>query len=535
MSIAKKTFYITTPIYYANAKPHIGHAYTTVAADILARFHRLQDDEVFLLAGLDEHGLKIQKKAEETGKDPQEFVDEISEEFKRLWKKLNIQYNSFIRTTDPKHKKAVQKALQRLYNKGSIYKGTYEGLYCVGCEQFKTETELVEGKCPDHNKTPELLSEECYLLKTADLQAELIKKIESDEFKITPGRYKNEILSFLKGQDLKDISISRKNVKWGIPLPFDTQYTAYVWMDAFLNYLTGIGWDGGENIPNLFPPDVQLIGKDILRVHATMWPAVLMHLGAELPRILFTHGHILAGGKKMSKTLGNVIDPDKMIEKFGIDATRYLLMSAGTFGEDVDLTMMRAADKYNADLVDGLGNLVARVLAVAEKNFEGKVPDIDTKETGKGHTFKKVYFSGAVDDFASCWDAIREYFDRLRINMAIGTVIAFGEEGGSAGKGIVAKQNRFIDFSEPWKLVKTDKKLTALVVYDLLESLRQISWMIRPFMPETSDKIFAQLFVDEKERVKELKKTFEDAQKWGGLKPGTKIKKGEGLFPRLAS
>lgn len=510
MSIEKnKKFYITTPIYYANAKPHIGHAYTTVAADVLARFHRLLNENVFLLAGLDEHGLKIQKKAEETGKNPQEFVDEISHEFKKLWEKLNIQYDSFIRTTNQKHKKAVQTALQMLYDKGSIYKGIYEGLYCVGCEQFKTETELINGKCPDHDKAPDLLKEECYLLKATELQEILIKKIESDEFKITPEKYKNEILSFLKNQELKDISISRKNVKWGISLPFDAQYTVYVWMDAFLNYITGIGWDGSEKIPDLFPPDVQLIGKDILRVHATMWPAVLMNLGAELPHMLFTHGHILAGGKKMSKTLGNTIAPEEMIEKFGADATRYLLMSAGTFGEDVDLTIGRAAEKYEADLVNGLGNLTARSLAMAEKiNTEHQTLNVEQILNSK---FKVI--------IEKTWGKYEEAISGYKLNEAISEIWK-----------LISICDEYVEEKKPWKLEGKEKEEA---IYNLLESLRGIAWMIRPFMPETSDKIFSQLFVDEKERAAELSKTLSEAQKWGGLKAGMKTKKDGVLFPRL--
>lgn len=502
----KKKFYITTPIYYANAKPHIGHAYTTVAADVLARFHKLQNEKVFFLTGLDEHGLKIQRIAEKTKKNPQEFVDEISGEFKNLWEKLNIQYDSFIRTTDQKHKKAVQRALQELYEKGSIYKGVYEGLYCVGCEQYKTKNDLMDGKCPDHNMEPELLKEESYLLKTADLQARLIKKIEDNEFKIAPEKYKKEILSFLNGQELKDISISRKNVRWGIPLPFDNQYTAYVWMDAFLNYLTGINWDGSENIPDLFPPEVQLIGKDILRVHATMWPAVLMHLGADLPRTLFTHGHILAGGKKMSKTLGNTIAPETMIEKFGVDATRYLLMSAGTFGEDVDLTMERAVEVYQADLANGLGNLTARVLAMAEKTKSEK---LKTKNNNPGFEVK----------IKNAWLDYEKLLNNFKLNEALETTRKF-----------MSVCDEYVEKNKPWQMEGEDK---AKVIYDLLESLRHIAWMIKPFMPETSGKIFEQLFADEKERNIELNKTLPEAQKWGGLKPGAKIKKGEGLFPRL--
>ncbi|MFZ2970832.1 MAG: methionine--tRNA ligase [Minisyncoccia bacterium] len=533
--MSNKKFYITTPIYYVNAKPHIGHAYTTIAADILSRWHKLNEKDVFFLTGTDEHGLKIQKKAIETGMETQHFVDEISDEFKALWKKLNIQYDNFIRTTDAFHIKSVQKALQTMKDKGAIYKGTYEGLYCLGCEQFKTENELVDGKCPDHDTMTEKIKEECYLMKmSGEMQKKLIKKIEKYEFRISPARYKNEILSFLKNQILKDISISRKNVSWGVPLPFDPSHTTYVWVDAFLNYLTGVGWDGDINkkLPKEWPADVNLIGKDILRVHATIWPIILMHLGIETPKMLFTHGHILAGGKKMSKSLDNAIAIEDMISKFGVDGTRYILMSAGTFGEDVDLTIKRAAEKYEADLANGLGNLTARTLTMAEKYFNSKVPNVNILETGEVYSFKNVNFSGNRNDFDSCWRFIDEYMDKFQINMAIGLIMAFGIPA-SSEKGIVSKQNRFIDHAEPWKLIKMDKIKTALVVYDLLESLRHIAWMIKPFMPETSDKIFEQLFADEKERKTELNKTLKEAQKWGGLRPGVKIKKGEMLFPRL--
>lgn len=514
MSIEKKikTFYITTPIYYANAKPHIGHAYTTVATDVLARWNKLNGLETFFLTGSDEHGLKIQKKAEEAGSDPKQFVDKISDEFKLLWEKLSINYDNFIRTTDSAHKKAVQKTLQALWDKQAIYKGDYEGLYCVGCEQFKTETELVDGKCPDHNAVPEKLKEECYLLKMAEMQNALIEKIEVDEFCIAPNKYKVEILSFLKNQKLKDISISRKNVSWGIPLPFDSSHSTYVWVDAFLNYLTGLGWDGdSKKIPSQWPPNVQLIGKDILRVHATIWPIILMHLGISLPKKLFTHGHILAGGKKMSKTLGNVIAVDEMIEKFGVDATRYLLMSAGTFGEDVDLTMERAKKIYEADLVNGLGNLVARSLAMAEKmQAEGGILKV---ENGN----KKSKMESEMDNF---WKKYEEAVNSYRLNEAMNEV-----------RKLIGACDEYIEEKKPWKLEGEEKEEA---IYGLLESLRHVAWMIRPFMPETSDKIFAQLFADEKERVEELSKPLNDAQKWGGLKPDTKIKKGEGIFPRLA-
>ncbi len=452
----QKKFYITTPIYYANAKAHIGHAYTTVAADVLARWHKLQDEEVFLLTGMDEHGAKIQKAAQAQNKSPQEFVDGISKGFKQLWKDLNIEYDGFIRTTDKNHKEAVQKTLQFLFDKGAIYKGEYEGMYCVGCEQFKSDNELVDGKCPDHGTVPEKMQEECYLLKMNSVQKELIEKIKSDEFSIQPERYKKEILSFLESQELKDISISRKNVAWGIELPFDSQHTTYVWVDAFLNYLTGIGWEGGSSeIPKLWPADVQLIGKDILRVHATIWPVILLHLGIELPKILFVHGHILSGGKKMSKTLGNVIGIDEMLEKFGVDGTRYLLLSSGTFGEDIDVTMERMTEKYNADLANGLGNLVSRVVKLSEK-LEKEIKKLEINS----------------------YDGFGEFVEKIQLNDALNQI-----------RNIVRSDNQFIDDKKPWELVKSNKKEFEDVMGKLIHDLYILSDWLIPFMPDTSEKI----------------------------------------------
>lgn len=448
----KNKFYITTPIYYVNAKPHIGHAYTTVAADVLTRAAKIQGKESFFLTGTDEHGMKIQKEAEKAGKEPQAFVDEISEEFKKLWEKLDIKYDNFIRTTDEKHKKAVQKVLQTLFNKGAIYKGEYEGLYCTGCEQFLNESDLVEGKCPDHDAVPEKMKEESYLLKMTDIQEELIKKIESDEFKIAPEKYKNEILSFLKNQELRDLSISRKNVSWGVQLPFDESHTAYVWVDAFLNYLTGIGWDGSEKIPEKWPAQVQMIGKDILRVHGTIWPALLMHLGIPFPEKLFVHGHILSGGKKMSKSLGNAISIEEMIEEFGADGTRYLLLSAGTFGDDVDATMERLTEKYNADLANGLGNLVSRVIKLSEET------EIKLENSDKQHL-------GFIEK-------------DLRLDKSLEKIWNY-----------VAEDNKYIEDNKPWELKKTDESRFKEIITKLVNDLLVISLMLEPFMPETSEKI----------------------------------------------
>lgn len=457
-----KPFFITTPVYYVNGRPHIGHAYTTVAADVVSRFRKASGAEVFFSVGTDEHGAKIAARAQEVEKAPQEFVDEISAEFKVLWEKLDIEYSNFIRTTDPKHIAAVQKVLQTLYAAGAIYKGFYEGLYCVGCEQFKIAEDLVDGKCPDHNIVPEPMKEESYLMKMTDLQAELVEKIKNDELVVRPERYKKEILSFLEGEKLEDISISRKNVTWGIPLPFDDTHTTYVWVDAFLNYLTVFGWDGDEkNVPKEWPADVQFIGKDILRVHATIWPVILMHLGIPVQNMLFTHGHILSGGKKMSKTLGNVISIDELLERFGVDGTRYLLLSAGPFGEDVDVTMERLTEKYNADLANGLGNLVSRVVKLSEQL--DKLPD-----------YEKFYQPQGEGAQLLSYHALNEY----KFSEALSFI--WSE---------VARANRYIDEQKPWELVKENKEEFTKVMKHLFKDIKRIAFQIKPFMPETAEKI----------------------------------------------
>lgn len=509
----QRKFYITSPIFYVNANPHIGHTYTMVAADILARYHRMIGDRVFLLAGTDEHGAKIEEKAKELGKEPKEFVDEISARFSIAWDMLDISNDNFIRTTDESHKKAAQDALQYMYDKGDIYKGEYEGLYCRGCEQFKAENDLVDGLCPDHKTAPETMSEECYMFKMSQHQDELVRKIESDEFRILPAERKNEILSFLK-EKLQDVSFSRKNVKWGIPLPWDGSHTAYVWADAFLNYLTGLGWEGPkEKMPEMWPADLHLMSKDILRVHATIWPAMLLSLGLPLPKTLFIHGFFLVDGQKMSKSLGNVIAPEDLVKKYGVDATRYLLASATSFGHDGDIGWAKFDERFNADLANGLGNLVSRSLTLVEKMKEAGI-NLEKKD-GK-ENFDGVDFDHSV---LGMWKDYQEHFAQFRIDLSLKTA---------------EEQIRFLDgyitATKPWALIKNNDGRVGAVMYNVLERLRHISWMILPFMPNTAEKIWAGLGSDPQgEMKKELKEVIE----WGGLNVGADIKKTESLFPRI--
>lgn len=530
-----KKFYITTPIYYVNAEPHIGGAYTTIAADVLARYHRMIGDNTFFLTGADEHGAKIEKAAEKAGKTPQEFVDELSAKYELAWDELNISNDNFIRTTDENHIKAAQNAMQRLYDKGFIYKGEYEGLYCVGCEQYKTEKELVDGKCPDHNIEPQKVKEECYMFKLSAFQDKILELIESDEFKISPEERKNEVLSFFKNNKLSDISCSRKNVKWGIELPWDKEQTVYVWLEAFLNYLTGIGWDGRSPLlPRNWPPEVQLIGKDILRVHTTIWPAMLLALDLPLPKQLFIHGFFLVDGQKMSKSIGNVIAPGDLVKKYGVDGARYLLMSATPFGHDGDISWEKFDEKYNADLANGLGNLVARSITLAEKMSAGGIKlqkadenfqfSIFNPSASSGQVFQTIFnFQFSIKDM-EVENVLKAFQDKLSLFHLEKAI------------DIINLQIKFLDSFitavKPWEMIKNNDEQIGKVMYNILERIRIIAWLVWPFMPQTAEKIWVSLGLDLKE---EVNKKFEQGVKWGGLPENIKVKKGEVLFPRINS
>ncbi|MEM5808026.1 MAG: methionine--tRNA ligase [Candidatus Aenigmatarchaeota archaeon] len=486
--LARKKFYITTPIYYVNDVPHIGHAYTTIAADVIARWHRLKGEDVFFLTGTDEHGEKIQQAAEKAGKEPKKFCDEIAKKFKDAWKILNISYNHFIRTTDKYHVKAVINALQTLYKNGYIYKGKYQGLYCVGCEKYLTESELIDGKCPLHLKEPQFLSEDSYFFTLSKFHTVLLNKIEKDEIVIKPEARKNEIISFLQNNKLEDISISRSKVKWGIKLPWDESHTCYVWIDAFLNYVTGIGWPN-KKFERYWPADLHLIGKDILRVHATIWPAELLAVGLKVPKQIFAHGYFTIKGQKMSKSLGNVVDPVELSKKYSVDAVRYFLIREFPFGEDGDFSEEALINRINGELVADLGNLIYRVLTLAER-YKGRIkgkPELD-----------KILDISLID----------KHMGNLELQDALGAIWEF-----------VRNTNKYINEKQVWKL---EGEELSNALYNLLEACRIISILISPFLPETSEKINKQLGI-KAGKLKDCK-----FRKFTG-----RIKKGEYLFKKV--
>lgn len=510
-----KTFYITTPIYYVNDIPHIGHAYTTVAADVLARYWRTQlgADNVHFLTGTDEHGVKVQQSAERSGVDPQRFCDEKAAKFQEAWDTLDISNNDFIRTTEDRHKKQVVWAWEKLRGattpkgKPCLYEDEYSGLYCVGCEAYKTETELLNGLCPDHKKEPIHLQEKNWFFRLSDYTEILRDYIENNIFEISPDSKRSEVLGLIN-QGLKDIAVSRHNVRWGIPVPFDQTQTTYVWIDALMNYVSALGGRTGAEYLKFWPANVHLMAKDILKFHAAIWPAMLIALEIPLPKKVFAHGFFTIDGQKMSKSLGNVVNPDDMVKLYGSDASRYLLLSQFGFGTDGDISLARFQDIYSSHLANSLGNLVFRTISMTEKYFGGAVP---APSSDRPQSF----------DLATDWSRYDFHVRNLQFDEVLRVIW-----------DDVRACNEYIDQQKPWELSKNEGMTDTLahVMYHLLETIRHIALMLLPFMPHTSEKILTQLGFDVS---KYLQKPMEELRVWGGLKEGQSLLKGEVLFPRL--
>lgn len=472
-----KKFFITTSIAYTNAPPHIGFALELIQADVLARYHRILGEQVFYLTGTDEHGQKVAKAAEEEGKTPKEFTDELSAEFKQLTKVLNISNNDFIRTTDKKrHWPVVQQVWLRLKKNNDIYKKKYQGFYCAGCEAFITKKDLVFGKCAVHQKTPEIIEEENYFFKLSKYSKQLSEIIKKGKVKIVPKERKNEILSFIK-QGLEDISFSRprKDLKWGVPVPNDASQSVYVWSEALLNYVSALGYPTSKDFKKFWPADIQCIGKDILRFHSVIWPAMLLSLKLPLPKIIFVHGFITADGQKMSKSLGNVIDPFELVKKYGsassprvgVDAVRYFLLREILASDDGDFTYEKFEARYNADLAKGLGNLVARVITLAAKL---KTKNEKLKTTTKNLKLKKI--------IKKTWGNYHKALDDFKFNEALISIWQ-----------LIGFCDKIIDKERPWEK-KTNQKE---IIDSLLLNLKEIARLLQPFLPETSEKILEQL------------------------------------------
>lgn len=510
--MSKPTFYVTTPIYYVNDVPHIGHAYTTVACDVISRYKRMSGYDVFFLTGTDEHGQKIEQAAQQKKLSPKELADSVVQRYKNLWKKLNISNNHFIRTTDESHKKTVQEAFKKMQENGDIYLDEYEGWYCTPCETYWTETQLLDGNCcPSCRRETTKLKEPSYFFNMSKYQDKLLKHIEENPDFIKPASRRNEIVAFIK-EGLRNLSVSRVSFKWGIPVPGDEKHVIYVWIDALTNYISALNYfEENSELKKYWPADFHVVGKDILRFHTVYWPTMLMSLGVPLPKTVFAHGWWTVEGQKMSKSLGNAIDPNWLIEKFGVDPIRYFLLREVPFGLDGDFSFKALIHRINSDLANDLGNLLNRTLGMVKRYFNGQIPDYKMEDEIDIELFKKI---------EETFNSVEAHLNELAFNKAL---ISIWE--------LVGALNKYIDTTAPWALAKDKENRNRLetVLYTAMDGIRILSLLIYPFMPDTALEIRKQLNIDEPVE----KSNFDELKKVKLLKPGKSIGEATPIFPRL--